>query len=149
MRWAAYPLSKRRTSASGSQLTTHSQLPRMFTGVFKDRTRSRLGPPRTPDLVLGKLLQARSLAPAVFQRRATLGPFVVDYVCMDRALVVELDDANRGTPGGGRVDARERFLNQLGFRVLRVRRAEVLEEPAQVITKVRSAFHSGRKASQP
>jgi very-short-patch-repair endonuclease len=114
----------------------------MFTGVFKDRTRSRLGPPRTPDLVLGKLLQSRSLAPAVFQRRATLGPFVVDYVCLERGLVVELDDANRASPGGYRTDARARFLHQLGFRVLRLRRAEVLEEPALVISKVRAALRS-------
>jgi very-short-patch-repair endonuclease len=115
----------------------------MFTGVFKDRTRSRLGPPRTPDLVLGKLLQSRSLAPAVFQRRAALGPFVVDYVCMDRALVIELDDAGPSTPGASRVDARARFLNQLGYRVLKFRRVEVLEAPAQVIAKVRAALRSG------
>src|SRR5690349_3956020 len=114
----------------------------MFTGVFKDRTRSRLGPPRTPDLILGKLLQARSLAPAVFQRRASLGPFVVDYVCFDRSLVIELDDASRSTPGGSRADARVRFLTQLGYRVLRFRRTEVLEEPAQVIARVRAALHS-------
>jgi very-short-patch-repair endonuclease len=121
----------------------------MLTGVFKDRTRSRLGPPRTPDLVLGKLLQSRSLAPAVFQRRASLGPFVVDYVCLERGLVVELDDAGRSTPGGSRVDARARFLSQLGFRVLRLRRAEVLEEPAQVIAKVRAALRNDSKSPSP
>lgn len=112
----------------------------MFTAVFKDRTRSRLGRPRTPELVLGKLLQSRSLAPAIFQSRATLGPFVVDYVCFDRALVVELDDATRSSPGGSRMDARARFLNQLGYRVLRFRRAEVLDQPAQVIAEVRAAL---------
>lgn len=118
----------------------------MLTGIFKDKQNSKLGPPRTPELALRRLLQAKSLRGAMFQARATLGPFVVDFVCHDRSLVVELADDETRQYFGLSTDARAQFLTNLGYRVVRVTRKEILRLPEQVIARVRHALEEAHPA---
>lgn len=115
----------------------------MLTGIFKDKQNSRLGAPRAPELALRRLLQAKSLRGVQFQARAAVGPFIVDFVCHDQALVVELADAETRQHPGFQTDARAQLLTSLGFRVVRVSRKEVLRLPDQVIAKVRHALEEG------
>lgn len=111
----------------------------MFTGVFKDRSHARLGPARTPDQVLKRLLQARSLRPHRFLRRASIGPFVVDYVCPEKALVIELMNEHRAFMAQ---DANDRtvMLERFGYRVLRFWRKEVLDSPELVLRQILAAL---------
>ena len=111
----------------------------MLTGLFKDRHNSRLGPTKTADLALGRLLQAKSLGGAQFQRHAAIGPFIVDYVCTSKALVVEFADAEQRLYDL-QVQARTQFLTKLGYRVVQVTRKEVLRLPEKVLAKVRHAL---------
>jgi very-short-patch-repair endonuclease len=51
-----------------------------------------------------------------FRRQEPIGPYIVDFVCISRRLVVEMD----GTNHGGEYDRiRDDYLRRLGFRVLR------------------------------
>lgn len=121
----------------------------MLTGFFKDRHNSRLGPPRTPELALGRLLRAKSLNGAQFARRAVIGPFMVDYVCQAKALIVEFTDAEQRLYGDVRTDARSCFLAQLGYRVVQVTRKEVLRLPDKVIARVRHALEEIQGLAPP
>src|SRR5690349_3201672 len=112
----------------------------MLTGFFKDKHNSRLGPPRTPQLALGRLLQSKSLGGAQFLPKVTVGPFEVDFVCQDRAVIVELADAPQLQYGESQAESRVRFLTQLGYRVVAVSRKEVLRLPDKVIARVRHAL---------
>lgn len=109
----------------------------MLTGVFKDKRNSRLGSPRTPELALRRLLQAKILRDVQFQAGAAVGPFVVDFVCHEKALVIELADAGVRQCPGSQTDAREQFLAGLGFRIMCFSRKEVLQLPDHVIAKIR------------
>lgn len=109
----------------------------MLTGVFKDKRNSRLGSPRTPELALRRLLQAKSLRDAQFQARAAVGPFVVDFVCHEKSLIVELSDADPRQCLELQTNTRQQFLEGLGFRVVRVSRREILRLPDQVIARIR------------
>ena len=63
-----------------------------------------------------------------FQRQRAIGPYIVDFVCYDAALVVELDGEVHGGEGQHQHDeARERYLKLYGFRVVRVRSRDVFE----------------------
>ncbi len=121
----------------------------MLTGIFKDKRNSRLGPPRTPQLALGRLLQAKSLGGAQFLPRATIRPFQVDFVCQDRALIVELVDAVQLQYGEAHAEARTRFLVELGYRVVPVSRKEVLRLPDKVVARVRHALEEARSRPAP
>ena len=62
-----------------------------------------------------------------FRRQHPLGPFVVDFVCLEQKLVVELDGGQHAEA----VDAdasRTRWLNDRGYRVLRFWNHQVFEE---------------------
>jgi very-short-patch-repair endonuclease len=67
-----------------------------------------------------------------FRRQVPIGPYIVDFLCTEAALVVEID-------GSQHADAmvydsrRERFLASRGLRVLRFWNTEVLLETEGVI----------------
>lgn len=67
---------------------------------------------------LWDLLQSRRYGAREFRRRVAIGPYVVDFACIDARLIVEID---RGLPGSGRdyEAVRTRFLERQGFSVLR------------------------------
>ena len=52
-----------------------------------------------------------------FRRQEPIGPYIVDFVCLRRKLVVEMD----GAIHGGEYDRiRDAYLGRSGFRVLRI-----------------------------
>lgn len=108
----------------------------MFTGVFKDRTRTRLRP--SAEEALANLLRTKSLRPHKFARRCEVGPFIVEQVCRERWLIVELRP--KAVVEDARDTSRIQFLNEMGYTVLRVSRQRVLEHPEKVIAEVRNAL---------
>jgi len=55
-----------------------------------------------------------------FCRQAPIGPFLADFACHDRRLIIEVDGSQHGEPEGLAADAqRSAFLRSRGYRVLR------------------------------
>lgn len=89
------------------------------------------------------LLRHRRLRDYEFSRQHAIGPFVVDWLCVEHALVIELmeDQHVLGLP----VDAqRKTFLESLGFTVVRLWDSEVLSDPKAVLAQLVAAL-SARK----
>ena len=76
-------------------------------------------------------LRGRRLGGFKFKRQWTLGPFVVDFCCIERRLVVEIDGGQH-TPE--RDAPRTRALRQLGYSVVRYWNNEVLGNLDGVLT---------------
>lgn len=71
--------------------------------------------------ILWVLLRNRRFADYKFRRQVPLGDFVVDFACLGRRLVVELDGAQHAEPEQAAFDARRtRYLEAAGFRVVRI-----------------------------
>ncbi len=76
---------------------------------------------------LWQRLRNRQILNAKFRRQHPIPPYVVDFVCLDKKLVIEAD-------GGQHLDQREHdekrtaFLEARGFRVLRFWNDEILEQ---------------------
>ena len=63
-----------------------------------------------------------------FQRQRPIGPYIVDFICYDAALVIELDGEVHGGEDGQQHDqARETYLKRHGFRTVRFRSRDVYE----------------------
>jgi len=77
---------------------------------------------------LWQVLRSRRLRDWRFRRQHPLGPFVVDFVCVEQALVVEVERL----PGDDNDEARRLFLERLGYSVLRFAARDVLGDPAAV-----------------
>jgi len=69
------------------------------------------------ELRLWQRLRARALRGYKFVRQEPIGPYVVDFVCREERLIIELD-------GGQHAESmrdlmRDRWLTERGYRVLR------------------------------
>ncbi len=88
----------------------------------------------------GKLwieLRARRLGGFKFVRQAPIGPYFVDFLCRDRRLIVEIDDATHATDDEIATDnRREADLKGLGFRIIRVGNTEVFDNLDGVLDTV-------------
>ncbi|MDY6267949.1 MAG: endonuclease domain-containing protein [Selenomonadaceae bacterium] len=75
-----------------------------------------------------------------FQRQRPVGPYIVDFVCYDAALVIELDGEVHGSEEQRQHDVvRTAYLRQQGFRVLRFRSRDVFEQFEAVCSGIEQA----------
>ena len=78
---------------------------------------------------LWRVLRSRQLAGHKFRREQPLGGFIVDFVCFEKRLVVEVDGGQHQEQKQAADDVeRSAWLERQGFRVLRFWDDEVLKQ---------------------
>ena len=90
-------------------------------------------------------LRNRRLCGYKFKRQETIGPFIVDFACVECRLIVEADG---GQPTPNRDDQRTAYLNGLGWDVLRFWNNQILGQTDAVLEVVLRACQQ-RKAGKP
>jgi very-short-patch-repair endonuclease len=88
---------------------------------------------------LWQQLRGRKLDGKKFRRQHAVGPYVVDFICAECDLAIELD----GPIHDQTLDEdarRQSALESAGLRVLRFRNEEVLADMEQVLAGIRSAL---------
>ena len=91
------------------------------------------------EAVLWRHLRNRSLAGRKFRRQHSLGRYIVDFVCLETFLVVEVDGGQHAADKDRDV-RRTEWLNSEGFRVLRFWNNEVLSNIDGVLITIESAL---------
>ena len=79
-------------------------------------------------------LSGRELGGHKFVRQVPLGPYVVDFLCRTKRLVIELDGEQHAD--SAKDTTRTAFLNQNGYSVLRFWNHEVLQEREAVLDAI-------------
>jgi very-short-patch-repair endonuclease len=126
----------------------------------RDRARQLRRHQTEAEAQLWEVLRGARLEDWKWRRQVPVGPFIVDFLCLRAALVVELD-------GGVHAEQveydvrREAYFKRRGLGVLRFRNAEVSEDRERVSWKILSACREsdpsrrgrriprGRRASPP
>ena len=72
-----------------------------------------------------------------FRRQYPIGPYVVDFCCVERIVVIELDGGQHEDQRA-RDEARTQWLPEHGFRVLRFSDREALMETEAVLTEIQN-----------
>jgi len=103
------------------------------------RARAHRSQATPAERALWSVFRARALG-AKFRRQHPIGPYIVDFVCCDAALVVEVDGAVHAPRARERDGARDAFLNECGLRILRLRNDVVLHQPARALARIRAAL---------
>ncbi|MBL0483260.1 MULTISPECIES: endonuclease domain-containing protein [Aeromonas] len=86
---------------------------------------------------LWQQLRNRRLAGLKFRRQMPIGPYVVDFICLEQGLIIEVDGSQHGTQANQMHDeARTAYLNQQGFRVIRVWNNDVLSQMEVVLAHI-------------
>ena len=74
-----------------------------------------------------------------FRRQRPVGRFIVDFICLDARLIVELDGGQHAE-NVAHDKKRSAFLESLGYRVLRFWNNEVIENMDGVLERLREAL---------
>jgi len=85
-------------------------------------------------------LRDRRLAGFKFIRQYLIGPYVVDFVCRDNKLIIEVDGGQHAENAQDRT--RDRDLAEEGFRVLRFWNTDVLSNIDGVLATILANWES-------
>ncbi len=88
---------------------------------------------------VARILRLGDLTGFKFRRQVPIGPYVVDFVCHQRRLVIEVDGGQHNPSLPDEI-ARTRFLNGEGYRVLRLWNSDVLSNPDGVYSVIVDAL---------
>jgi very-short-patch-repair endonuclease len=95
-----------------------------------------------PEVMLWDKLRANRVG-AKFRRQHPIGSYVVDFYCRDTRLAVEVDgEAHSRADRPERDMTREMFLNENGYRVLRVAASDILRNVDAVAASIASIVAS-------
>ncbi|MHA6246327.1 endonuclease domain-containing protein [Pontibacter sp. CAU 1760] len=91
---------------------------------------------------LWRLLRKHKASGRKFRRQHSIGSYIVDFYCASEKLVIEVDGSVHDTPEAIENDEiRDKTLEHLGYKVLRIRNSEVFEQPKSVIQRIIDFFH--------
>ena len=95
------------------------------------------------EALLWGLLRDRRLDGRKFRRQVRIANYIVDFLCTQARLIVEVDGATHSTPEQLSYDAeRERVLSCAGYRILRVCNEDVYKRLPDVLTTVLVALQA-------
>jgi very-short-patch-repair endonuclease len=77
------------------------------------------------------LLRDRRLDGAKFRRQAPVGPYIADFVCLKRKVIVEADGGQHME--NPRDAARDLWLAREGYKVVRYSNIDILKSPEGVL----------------
>ncbi len=82
---------------------------------------------------------------AKFRRQHAIGSFIVDFVCLDPKLVIEIDGSQH-LDQAAYDQRRSDYLNRQGFQVLRFWANEALAETDAIVSSIQQALLALRRA---
>jgi len=97
---------------------------------------------------LWRHLRMRQLGGCKFRRQRPIGPFIVDFVCLEKKLIVEVDGGQH-TEQHRYDTSRDRWLNTQGYDVLRFWNDDVLTRIDDVKEAIYRALTEPPPSSSP
>ena len=95
--------------------------------------------PTVCEQIMWNFLRARRMLGLKFRRQHPLGPFIVDFVCLSKKIIIEVDgpihDSRKFYD-----QRRDLWLRSQGFTVLRVKNQELEENLLETMKKLRGVL---------
>ncbi|WP_373507403.1 endonuclease domain-containing protein [Thiocapsa sp.] len=88
--------------------------------------------------LLWRHLRAHRLDGQKFRRQQPIGPYIVDFVHFGARLIVEADGGQHN--GSDRDAARDAWLREQGFRIMRFWNHDILRNPEAVLSSILEAL---------
>lgn len=91
------------------------------------------------EMLLWRELRDRRLQNLKFRRQVPIGPFIVDFYCAEKKLIIELDGfVHEDQEVQIQDHRRERFIRDNGYRVLRFTNDEANDDMEKVLRTIRT-----------
>ncbi len=94
--------------------------------------------PTEAEKLLWRYLRGRTLGGLKFRRQQPIGGYVVDFICLDERIVIEVDGGQHVGSKSEDIE-RDKWLKGQGFKVLRFWNNEVLKNIAGVCHTIKES----------
>lgn len=109
-------------------------------GLLKEYARENRAHPTLAEQVLWERLRNNQLGHK-FLRQYPILDYIVDYICRDEGLVIEVDGAYHCERDQQEDDAvRQRYIEGMGYHFLRFSNEEVLYDTENVLSQIEAYF---------
>ena len=82
-----------------------------------------------------------------FRRQAPIGPYIVDFFCPARRLIIEVDGGHHGDEDTAKRDgARQLWLEKEGYHVVRFWNSEIARDFTAVLERIYVELHGSLNA---
>jgi very-short-patch-repair endonuclease len=103
-----------------------------------------------PETRLWSRLRARQLQGLKFRRQHGIGPYIVDFYCPERSLVIEVDGASHADADQIPKDQlRDRYFQSLGLHVIRYINDDILKNLDGVLENLAERLLSKSTSPRP
>jgi very-short-patch-repair endonuclease len=90
---------------------------------------------------LWEQLRNRQLEEQKFRRQAPIGPYIVDFICLERKLIIEIDGWTHSTEAEVSNDKRRTtYLESQGYKVIRFQNVDIKDGMDQVLMLIAEAL---------
>ena len=114
---------------------------------LKRRLRSNMTGPETRQW---SRLRARQLQGLKFRRQHGIGPYIVDFYCLEQSLVIEVDgDSHADADQILKDQLRGRYFQSLGLHVIRYINDDILKNLDGVLENLAERLSSGSTSPRP
>ena len=111
-------------------------------GLLKENAKANRKNPTEAESVMWDMLKGNNLG-YHFRRQHIILDYIVDFVCLEKGLVIELDGGYHNDPQQKAYDGyRTAHLQRLGYTELRFKNEELLCTPDAVIKKIKETLES-------
>jgi very-short-patch-repair endonuclease len=120
----------------------------MVSIAIRRATAKKLRANTTPhERTLWRALKELPIEGTHFRRQAPIGPYVVDFFCPAKRLIIELDGGHHNEDATAQRDSeRQAWLEKEGYRVIRFWNSEISRELKAVMEKIYVEMHGAREA---
>lgn len=115
--------------------------------VLKVKAREMRNKPTDAEKMLWNVLSGKGLDGFKFRRQHIIGEYIVDFVCLEKRLVIEVDGSIHNVPEQMEHDKiRTEWLKSKGFKVIRFSNDQVLSNIFNIIDSIRKELSSTDEA---
>lgn len=105
--------------------------------LLKEYAASQRNKPTAAEEILWTQLSGKKLEEHKFRRQHIISDVIVDFICITKRLIVEVDGGYHDDPNQIELDAaRTAFLNNLGYKVVRFRNEQVIGDIDNVLKAI-------------
>src|SRR5690348_6100409 len=107
---------------------------------LRDRAREMRANPTPAERRLWAMLRDRRMPSFKFKRQHVIAPYIVDFACLERSLIIEADGGQHSDKESDR--RRDAYLRRKGYRVLRFWNNDVIENTSGVFELIYAELHT-------
>jgi very-short-patch-repair endonuclease len=120
----------------------------MISTTIRPAAAKKLRANTTPhERALWRALKELPIEGTHFRRQAPIGPYIVDFLCPAKRLIIELDGGHHNDDTTAKRDSeRQAWLEQEGYRVIRFWNSDVTRDLNAVLERIYVELYGSREA---